>query len=574
MFKNLNLGTKLIIGFLAVAIIVLAVGLMGYISTGRINKNLEMTDDLIPQLDAISEMHLAVSEDETQVMEMIAAQTDEELAHAWTMHEQAAEEFDSYVEAIKTGSEIDGIKYTVADAEALRLIDDADAIHEGQFRPAIKKVHDIMKQDIALQMKMDQGKAGKGADAKMEEIDAAIETHEAEVDAAADAFNAKLKDVEAAIWKDIDKSRDDSERTAASARFMMIAGMILGTVLGLVLGLLITRSITGPVNRVIAGMSEGSSQVASAAGQMSTASQSLAEGASEQASSLEEISSSLEEMASMTRQNANNAEQANALAKEANNAAAAGNDSTGRMLAAMDKISKSADETSKIIKTIDEIAFQTNLLALNAAVEAARAGEAGKGFAVVAEEVRNLAQRAGEAARNTTELIEGSVANTENGAQIADELAKALAGISESSSKVTNLIAEIAAASREQAAGIDQVNQSVGLMDQVVQKNASNAEESASAAEEMNSQSENLNGMVDELVAVVGGTSGSKGISSISSVPRRHREIMHHRVMPPARNRHGSLGARKPMAVAPQGNPAPADDPEQVIPLDDDFKDF
>ena len=575
MFKNLNLGTKLIIGFLAVALIVLVVGVMGYVSTGRINHNLEMTDSLIPQLDAISEMHLAVSADETEIMEMVAAGNMQELEKAWAAHEQAVEDFDKYMQALKKGDDIDGIKYTVADAGALKLLDEADAMHDGQLQPALVEIHDVMKRDIALQEKINKGRGGKKAEAEMAKIDEEIETHEAEADETVAAFNAKLGEVEDDIWKDINESREDSERTATSSRIMMIAGMILGTVLGLALGLLITRSITGPVNRVIAGMSEGSSQVASAAGQMSTASQQLAEGASEQASSLEEISSSLEEMASMTRQNANNAEQANALAKEANNAAQTGNESTGRMLSAMDKISKSADETSKIIKTIDEIAFQTNLLALNAAVEAARAGEAGKGFAVVAEEVRNLAQRAGEAARNTTDLIEGSVSNTKNGAEIADELAKALAGISESSSKVTDLIAEIAAASKEQAQGIDQVNQSVGLMDQVVQKNASNAEESASAAEEMNSQSESLNGMVAELVAVVGGTTMNGSGSSAGSVSRHHLDFSQHKPMnAPKASGNGNHNGHKSMAVASGTNAETRQTPEEVIPLEDDFKEF
>jgi methyl-accepting chemotaxis protein len=176
-----------------------------------------------------------------------------------------------------------------------------------------------------------------------------------------------------------------------------------------------------------------------------------------------------------------------------------------RMSTSINDIKTSSDKTAKIIKTIDEIAFQTNLLALNAAVEAARAGEAGKGFAVVAQEVRNLAQRSAEAARNTAELIEAGQSNAESGVAVAVEVSANLEGIKESSGKVATLIAEIAAASSEQSQGIGQVNTAVSEMDKVVQSNAANAEESASAAEEMSSQAQELNSLVGELVSVVGG---------------------------------------------------------------------
>jgi methyl-accepting chemotaxis protein len=179
------------------------------------------------------------------------------------------------------------------------------------------------------------------------------------------------------------------------------------------------------------------------------------------------------------------------------------------MSTAIEDIKKSSDETAKIIKTIDEIAFQTNLLALNAAVEAARAGEAGKGFAVVAEEVRNLAQRSAEAARNTAEMIEGSVKNADNGVAISGEVATLLDEISGNNSKVNDLVGEISAASNEQAQGIDQINTAVGQMDQVTQSNAANAEESASASEELSAQAEQLSGMVDQLQTMVGGSSGN-----------------------------------------------------------------
>jgi len=289
-----------------------------------------------------------------------------------------------------------------------------------------------------------------------------------------------------------------------------IVGM-LGVVAGIALAFLITRSIIVLLKGIIASLQESSEQVASASGQVSSASQSLAEGATEQAAGLEETSSSLEEMSSMTRQNSDNAQEANNLSGEAKTAADSGSEAMLRMNTAIQDIQKSSDETAKIIKVIDEIAFQTNLLALNAAVEAARAGEAGKGFAVVAEEVRNLAMRSAEAAKNTSSMIQESVKNSNNGVDIADEVGKVLDEIVQGIGKTSGLVGEIAAASQEQAQGIDQVNTAVAQMDKVTQQNAANAEESASASEELSAQAEQMNQAVQELVALVGGHTGQTG---------------------------------------------------------------
>ncbi len=239
-------------------------------------------------------------------------------------------------------------------------------------------------------------------------------------------------------------------------------------------------------------------QISSASGEISNGSQALASGSSEQASSLEEIASSLEEMNSLTLNNADNAKQGMTLSEQSLKHVMTGNSAMTRMNSAMGTITKSAKETSNIIKTINDIAFQTNLLALNAAVEAAHAGEAGKGFAVVAEEVKNLALRSAEAAKNTDELIESSLKNSEDGAKIVEEVTKSFEDIQTSFTKVNNIVKEISVSSDEQSEGIKQINTAVGELNKVTQANAANAEESASAAEELNSQSSELRSMVQE----------------------------------------------------------------------------
>src|SRR5579884_2679298 len=261
----------------------------------------------------------------------------------------------------------------------------------------------------------------------------------------------------------------------------------------------IKAALNGALENLDGGLTQvaiSADQVASAANAIASGSQSLAQGASEQASALEEVSSSLQEMTSMTRRNAASSKEARSLAEGARASAEKGVDSMGRLSGAIERIRGSANETAKIVKTIDEIAFQTNLLALNAAVEAARAGDAGKGFAVVAEEVRSLAMRSADAAKNTANLIDVSVKNAENGVALNQEVLRNLTEIDEQVNKVREVMVEIANASDQQSQGIVQITAAVDQMNQVTQQNAANSEESAAAADELSSQANGLRGTV------------------------------------------------------------------------------
>ncbi|MBO8183791.1 MAG: Cache 3/Cache 2 fusion domain-containing protein [Archaeoglobus sp.] len=326
----------------------------------------------------------------------------------------------------------------------------------------------------------------------------------------------------------------------------------------------------GSLNEALAKVADAVDQVNSASNQISSGSQSLAEAANEQASSLEEVSSSLEEMSSMVRQNADNTNQAKAMMTESDRIIQEGKEAIRELEEAIKEIKRSAVETSKIVGTIDEIAFQTNLLALNAAVEAARAGEHGRGFAVVAEEVRNLAQRSAEAAKNTAMLIDESGKNADRGVDTVNRTIEVFDRITERASKVLQIIEEIAAASKEQSEGIEQINTAVGQMNTVVQQNAANSEESASAAEELNSQAQELASMISMFKLdreSVGAT-----VSSMVSRTKAEKKVPEMAKVSAGKVMKGVRKEEAKSKEVPQGGNDKPPKPEEIIPLDEDEK--
>jgi methyl-accepting chemotaxis protein len=544
-FKNLRLSVKLIGGFVIVALITLVVGFMGW---KGINNTLSASEKM-SFIDRVAKNILGREIDHLNWARKVGEfQRNENLTDLAVEKDHTKCAFGKWyygAERKKAEEEIPEIK---------ALLQQVDDPH--------RRLHESAK---GLEQLLKKGKEHRAE---------AVGFYQGNVIKELNSVQKLLEEIAPKAEQHAGEVRKATEAQSSRILTLAISIMILGAVVALALGLILSLSITRPIHRIIASLNEGAEQVSAAAMEVSSAGQSLAQGASEQAASLEETTASMEEMSSMTKTNAGNANEANGLMTESGQVVNQAKESMTQLITSMKEVSAASEETAKIIKTIDEIAFQTNLLALNAAVEAARAGEAGAGFAVVADEVRNLAMRAAEAAKNTANLIEGTVGKVKEGSDIVGRTAEAFFQVASGSTKMKELVGEISAASMEQSQGVDQINKAINEMNQVTQQVAANAEESASAAEELNAQAEQMKGYVEDLVILVGGRNqsghlrGGNGLRALKvlSVGGKSSKV---RAPGPDVKLLGSSGG------AARGRGGKGVSPEQLIPMEEGaFKDF
>ena len=547
--KNMKLGVKLIGGFMVIAVITLIVGVLGITQINKIEKaDAAMYEENVTGMAILGDLNDTYLSMRVAILYV--------LVDKFARGNDVSNASDSFKAIDQKGMALlEKFDRTVNDPESRKLLDafKADSAPYNAARDKTIQATIAGKQDEAMAGLAQTAEIGK----KMTGTLAGMISRTDE----------------------LAKQRAENNQ-AIAGRANWIAGIVtgLGILLAMGIGSLLTLSTTRPINHVVEGLSDGADQVASASNQVSSSSQQLAEGTSEQAASLEETSSSIEELSSMTKQNADNAGQAKAMMEQAGQIVGKVDQHMTEMIDAMEEIKKSSDETGKILKTIDEIAFQTNLLALNAAVEAARAGEAGAGFAVVADEVRNLAMRSAEAAKNTNNLIEGTIKAVKNGNELTHKTKEAFEENRVIAMKIGQLVDEIATASNEQAHGIAQINIAVSEMDKVTQQTAANAEESASASEELNAQAEQMKVFVEELVRVVGGNSDAGAAYAYGGSPKRkHRSSgqISGAVNRPLLPTTGGRGKEPALVAEGKDGRGKVVNPRQIIPLEEsEFKDF
>ncbi len=478
--KDMTVGKKFAFGCAALVVLSLVISTVSVVNISRINSNLQaITGDSLPGVYRIGMMEVDLVNMRGNFWKFMmngGNPKEEDLAaNAIAADKQAfLEEYAAYEPTITT-------------------TDDRDLF--SKIKPTFDQFTTAW---IGIEPLAREGKGPEAMAKYYAELEPPYEATKASVKAEAD-FNKKTGDQNAGL----------AQQAVTSSNFWAWSLLVASIIGGALLAYFITKSVNQALNRIISELSEGAEQVASAAGQVASASQSLAQGSSEQAASLEETSSSSEEINSMARKNTDNCRSAADLVSSSQRKFVDTNQALEQTVVAMGEINAQSGRISKIIKTIDEIAFQTNILALNAAVEAARAGEAGMGFAVVADEVRNLAQRAAQAAKDTSSLIEESISKSNDGKTKVDQVASAIQSLTEEAATIKTLVDEVNLGSQEQARGIEQIVKAISQMEQVTQKTAANAEESASAAEELTAQSETVKDVVGRLTSMVSGQSAT-----------------------------------------------------------------
>jgi methyl-accepting chemotaxis protein/methyl-accepting chemotaxis protein-1 (serine sensor receptor) len=546
MLAQMTIGTKLTTGFAALMACLLGLSYFSLSAVGNLRDNLDVSANKTARkilLEGTISRDIAQMRAEMRGIIMAAAlKNKEDMETARDSFGNLAREMEQTLKELRP---------MVATGRAMKGIDDVETGLSAWERvfPDIAQLCAAGRLDEAIALRKEKEvPLAKGMAAGASEIRAA------QTELLASATKQAMAEADGNRW----------EVTVCIGISLLIGAIILWVV----------RLVNRSLRNAAAELGAGAEQVASAASQVASSSQSLAQGASEQAASLEETSASSEEINSMSRKNSENSRGAADLVTQSQQKFVLTNRALEEMVAAMAEINTQSAKIAKIIKVIDEIAFQTNILALNAAVEAARAGEAGMGFAVVADEVRNLAQRCAQAAKDTSSLIEESIAKSNDGKAKVDQAAVAIRTITEESAKIRTLVDEVSVGSDEQARGIEQIGKAIAQMEQVTQKTAANAEESAAAAEELTAQSEALKETVERLTAMVDAQRAAAAHEA--SAAKRLPGASPRRPKAPT----AGLSERSTRGLVKSGGPAPAlpaasaSGAGDAFPLQDEFNKF